>query len=145
MFLLIRLNGLCYSRLSLHFTFHYVSINTETYRKWNQEIYRFTFHYVSINTQVPEIYHDPVETLHSTMFLLIQPWHHRKPRHHRNFTFHYVSINTDVSGWIICRSPSFTFHYVSINTGNRRNPYVAKKTNFTFHYVSINTQCSTAE
>ena len=55
--------------------------------------------------------------LHSTMFLLIQPWHHRKPRHHRNFTFHYVSINT----------------------GNRRNPYVAKKTNFTFHYVSINT------
>ena len=55
------------------FTFHYVSINTECDGIIIDDSYDFTFHYVSINTKgVTAQVVGVVNTLHSTMFLLIQ-------------------------------------------------------------------------
>ena len=76
----------------------------------------FTFHYVSINTsnvlQVQPIF----QTLHSTIFLLIQIRPPKMRAYGFFFTFHYVSINTRMATQEDFDKFYFTFHYVSINT-----------------------------
>ena len=53
------------------FTFHDVSINTDTTQSRKDSVLNFTFHDVSINTPFPALLLLPVLPLHSTMFLLI--------------------------------------------------------------------------
>ena len=76
----------------------------------------FTFHNVSINTETREaIQGINYNTLHSIMFLLIQ----RTPGKtitQNTFTFHNVSINTQIRHWVEYGCAYFTFHNVSINT-----------------------------
>ena len=97
----------------------------------------FTFHYVSINTQSHSFLMLCFHTLHSTMFLLIllrclllsflQLSLH--------FTMFLLILPVDP---VDLASTLFTFHYVSINT--RSDQHRGKcRTDFTFHYVSINT------
>ena len=78
MFLLIRhqiFDGLI---LFYDFTFHYVSINTVPGEELSVLPYIFTFHYVSINTFVLLWVLLRLQSLHSTMFLLIPaPLNHR--------------------------------------------------------------------
>ena len=75
MFLLIR----AWSQTSQNgydtFTFHNVSINTESAREYLYGSAFFTFHNVSINTVGEKNMRRDYPTLHSTMFLLI---HNRK-------------------------------------------------------------------
>ena len=59
--------------------------------------YVFTFHYVSINTVQGDRHRCILETLHSTMFLLILSFGYLAECGCL-FTFHYVSINTVRSG-----------------------------------------------
>ena len=71
MFLLIR--GADYLNLNNSaFTFHYVSINTPDPLLLQLLKTSFTFHYVSINTASFRILCLSIQTLHSTMFLLIR-------------------------------------------------------------------------
>ena len=53
------------------FTFHDVSINTDTTQSRKDSVLNFTFHDVSINTKVPRVSWYSGSSLHSTMFLLI--------------------------------------------------------------------------
>ena len=53
------------------FTFHDVSINTDTTQSRKDSVLNFTFHDVSINTKKPEEPEKHTLPLHSTMFLLI--------------------------------------------------------------------------
>ena len=59
-------------------------------------VLHFTFHYVSINTKYRGNIIKKLKTLHSTMFLLIHicVGYICKPLF--IFTFHYVSINTSI-------------------------------------------------
>ena len=57
---------------ALNFTFHYVSINTAVSQPTSPYLSFFTFHYVSINTSYLPESMQRKESLHSTMFLLIQ-------------------------------------------------------------------------
>ena len=61
-------------------------------------------------------------SLHSNMFLLIQPEFSRMSRRPGNFTFQYVSINTVMNGITYERLENFTFQYVSINTKRLLGP-----------------------
>ena len=73
MFLLI-LKGENYGLLSSSsFTFQYVSINTQKDYIEGITLSGFTFQYVSINTFLILNGADRVQSLHSNMFLLIQP------------------------------------------------------------------------
>ena len=101
--------------LSTLFTFHYVSINSGLLRHLLSRTKSFTFHYVSINS-IYNIYHVCFSHyLHSTMYLLI-PGIVNKLKYQSKFTFHYVSINSDALLMIIEVLTRFTFHYVSINS-----------------------------
>ena len=53
------------------FTFHDVSINTDTTQSRKDSVLNFTFHDVSINTSFTAMKCQPHSSLHSTMFLLI--------------------------------------------------------------------------
>ena len=53
------------------FTFHDVSINTDTTQSRKDSVLNFTFHDVSINTRMYLIRFCIMQSLHSTMFLLI--------------------------------------------------------------------------
>ena len=55
----------------LFFTFHNVSINTAPVGAYEVNYDFFTFHNVSINTGGMPQGNGPMQTLHSTMFLLI--------------------------------------------------------------------------
>ena len=55
----------------LNFTFHDVSINTKTWKLRSNSLEVFTFHDVSINTEGLDSEDNREATLHSTMFLLI--------------------------------------------------------------------------
>ena len=75
MFLLIRLPESMNRALQSSFTFHNVSINTNTRIYMQNQRLPFTFHNVSINTKIRKpliLLHG--NHLHSTMFLLIR--HH---------------------------------------------------------------------
>ena len=123
----------------------------------------FTFHDVSINTGLVADAMKDVQTLHSTMFLLIPGFCVRlriqkNALHSTMFllilqaivdlikTFSSLhstmflliqSSNLVFSSCRIC----FTFHDVSINTGQYFN-YRRRRSVFTFHDVSINTSKS---
>ena len=73
MFLLILESATLYLYGSAFFTFHYVSINTDTITITKEEVETFTFHYVSINTgwKICALIQFQI-SLHSTMFLLIR-------------------------------------------------------------------------
>ena len=79
----------------------------------------FTFHYVSINTEFDQKYDQLLNTLHSTMFLLILDSIKTGKHTIIHFTFHYVSINTKTVREETEAGQDFTFHYVSINTDIR--------------------------
>ena len=76
-----------------NFTFLNVSINTVLVYCRRCGNHRFTFHNVSINTMNEWLIYRTYESLHSTIFLLIQ---HGKLAYksEKLFTFHNVSINT---------------------------------------------------
>ena len=76
------------------FTFHNVSINTERKGDGCGGGSAFTFHNVSINTTHTHLTGKENKNLHSTMFLLIQ-------------------LGADFDAWVL---NEFTFHNVSINT-----------------------------
>ena len=123
----------------------------------------FTFHDVSINTGLVADAMKDVQTLHSTMFLLIPGFCVRlriqkNALHSTMFllilqaivdlikTFSSLhstmflliqSSNLVFSSCRIC----FTFHDVSINTRLSKNLSICSST-FTFHDVSINTICT---
>ena len=78
----------------LNFTFHDVSINTSQIRRGDAILAFFTFHDVSINTPTILVKLNFLQTLHSTMFLLIRATS-RLCLCDLNFTFHDVSINTN--------------------------------------------------
>ena len=78
-------------------------------------VLHFTFHYVSINTQTISGSSRYLPALHSTMFLLILEFNCRC-NSCDIFTFHYVSINTVNLVHYNVNVINFTFHYVSINT-----------------------------
>ena len=71
MFLLIRYTVFNYPISMANFTFHNVSINTNPPPNLIRKCELFTFHNVSINTGDRIFGEYTVETLHSTMFLLI--------------------------------------------------------------------------
>ena len=75
------------------FTFHDVSINTDTTQSRKDSVLNFTFHDVSINTAIATRLNVPFNPLHSTMFLLILEFRLFNSTLHA-FTFHDVSINT---------------------------------------------------
>ena len=54
-----------------HFTFHYVSINIKMFSLLFCQQVHFTFHYVSINIRMRKKDEILVQSLHSTMYLLI--------------------------------------------------------------------------
>ena len=122
------------------FTFHNVSINTNSAQHILGGTCLFTFHNVSINTVFAYPFLQSIRTLHSTMFLLIQIADNVFPfsvvslhstmfllirafrwwlRPLSCFTFHNVSINTYLSVKSLMCAPFFTFHNVSINTHRR--------------------------
>ena len=94
MFLLIRFAAACLSVSPIVFTFHNVSINTDSLVNSFDDVFCFTFHNVSINT------------------------HRYAPSYKEiaDFTFHNVSINTELVKKMRMSISSFTFHNVSINT-----------------------------
>ena len=100
---------------TLSFTFHNVSINTNDNLNKTPADKVFTFHNVSINTRRLEFRLIRLNTLHSTMFLLIL-MAGQEIYSILNFTFHNVSINTKRLGTNAGSSGDFTFHNVSINT-----------------------------
>ena len=160
MFLLIRRFPESWKSFLDTFTFHYVSINTNIVFGFATDFCNFTFHYVSINTKLPISVPQSEKTLHSTMFLLIQPLF--PPRSCPFQTLHstmflLIPIKDIVS---YTGFSNFTFHYVSINTAAREWRRISERSlhstmfllipsgcgiislsviNFTFHYVSINT------
>ena len=77
----------------------------------------FTFHNGSINTRWNISQAQALDTLHSTMFLLILLPDGLIISARSFFTFHNVSINTFVQLSFSDPSSFFTFHNVSINTG----------------------------
>ena len=93
MFLLIR-EALDREVSFVNFTFHNVSINTDTVAPKSRVVLSFTFHNVSINTNIVNTILKRYITLHSTMFLLIQVDTANDSRNPGIFTFHNVSINT---------------------------------------------------
>ena len=120
----------------------------------------FTFHYVSINTALDSgIFSAVYSSLHSTMFLLIQPSLSTCPQV-SVFTFHYVSINTAfinemdnayhplhstmfllIPLWfswyaVTCIPLHSTMFLLILELGTF---IVSNISDFTFHYVSINT------
>ena len=94
MFLLIPNLISCSLFISLIFTFHNVSINSQVGQNIVKGVIQFTFHNVSINSN-RLIYH--------RLFLLI-------------FTFHNVSINSASESRKPLNQCLFTFHNVSINS-----------------------------
>ena len=115
MFLLIPLIRLELSCLYT-FTFHDVSINTDALRSSFSGSCHFTFHDVSINTNSSEYQNRFINSLHSTMFLLILE---------RSFSVSrrlYHSLHSTMFLLIPGYQIPFTVNYV-----------------FTFHDVSINT------
>ena len=72
MFLLIPATAPHITRNINTFTFHNVSINTQWKQTDSARNWRFTFHNVSINTEVAAHWEQLWNSLHSTMFLLIQ-------------------------------------------------------------------------
>ena len=94
MFLLIRWKHWLTGARTSTFTFHNVSINTDTQKFAFLFEFEFTFHNVSINTEEGTTFQQMQQNLHSTMFLLIR-WHiQKKIVFALWFTFHNVSINT---------------------------------------------------
>ena len=81
---------------STNFTFHNVSINTNTTENDMTDYQCFTFHNVSINTAACRQISTACISLHSTMFLLILETL-QFAIHCSIFTFHNVSINTPYS------------------------------------------------
>ena len=103
------------------------------------ESYQFTFHNVSINTETrKQKLRRCYSHLHSTMFLLIQTVRFFPMCHLKRFTFHNVSINTMALYNNPYQYSLFTFHNVSINTYAVNNGMLTGF-KFTFHNVSINT------
>ena len=120
------------------FTFHYVSISTQSSVTLENCTIKFTFHYVSISTSTDN----------------------RNKNTKTTFTFHYVSISTDTTHNKSTENTKFTFHYVSISTPQEISAglsgYNLHSTmylfqqytdidlhfimTFTFHYVSISTK-----
>ena len=102
--------------LLYNFTFHNVSINTQSYSFLVTLLSFFTFHNVSINTDKRRQHFFQLISLHSTMFLLIQTGKQGNICAFITFTFHNVSINTTLLRILLSHTPDFTFHNVSINT-----------------------------
>ena len=75
------------------FTFHYVSIKTQTALVGFEPTNTFTFHYVSIKTYDRCRPAHQNSYLHSTMYLL-KPAVRITQSQSLTFTFHYVSIKT---------------------------------------------------
>ena len=116
MFLLIRV--VKHQKESLmNFTFHNVSINTET-REAIQGVNYNTLH-STMFLLIPVLPCSPCDiqhSLHSTMFLLIPFCQARYLHQSSSFTFHNVSINTGTAIYLYIKGINFTFHNVSINT-----------------------------
>ena len=98
MFLLIRWKHWLTGARTSTFTFHNVSINTDTQKFAFLFEFEFTFHNVSINTIVIHQMSIHISYLHSTMFLLILFYGDDIINMIAGFTFHNVSINTGLSG-----------------------------------------------
>ena len=142
MFLLILAGTLKTGQSNPNFTFHNGSINT----RWNiaqaqalDTLQSTMFLLIRGNDYGNRVRNSP---LHSTMFLLIRgdeaPWMWKN-----TFTFHNVSINT-TSPFCICRN-KMTLHstmFLLILAAKENKNFKAFV--FTFHNVSINTKDRTA-
>ena len=140
------------------FTFHYVSIKSDTVQPVGSLSVLFTFHYVSIKSSMwPSAWAAAWAYLHSTMYLL-NPTMKNISWMKNAFTFHYVSIKSSVPYSVVVPASNlhstmyllnptapakptanlpFTFHYVSIKSGKTSYFHVKYSNEFTFHYVSI--------
>ena len=99
---------------------------------------RFTFHNVSINTEITQSKLIALNTLHSTMFLLIPKTNHRSWSSSSTLHSTMFLLIPDLQKQLNASVKSFTFHNVSINTF-RRPVLTCCCFDFTFHNVSINT------
>ena len=97
------------------FTFHDVSINTDTTQSRKDSVLNFTFHDVSINTDVFFHHSLKLSPLHSTMFLLIRnsPPHQKRrilPLHSTMFLLIpvvYLSLQYRYNLTTFCQSCHF--------------------------------------
>ena len=95
---------MCISFAKGVFTFHYVSIKTETDNNANTTFNLFTFHYVSIKTNMRVIILRLVSDLHSTMYLLklkqlIMISHYQMNLHS---TMYLLKLFTAASYFVVC-------------------------------------------
>ena len=97
------------------FTFHYVSISTDSVHSGGGGSLPFTFHYVSISTE-QEINEDTdILHLHSTMYLF-QPESLSEIRNVPYYLHSTMYLFQPVRNVRVLEMPLFTFHYVSIST-----------------------------
>ena len=100
--------------MNSHSTMYLLKLHI-TEKEYNRLI-AFTFHHVSIKTQTEYTLEIVNTHSHSTMYLLKHNGINRRCNLFYKFTFHHVSIKTSQKKRLVRMHFTFTFHHVSIKT-----------------------------